>query len=807
MTTEKNAKGGSLRAHIHSANQERTTLPGLHPYGVLALAIGLSTAALWPLAAGAQEAPPTEAAESKEEESAKEPRNNDTLVPISVTADRQQRSLMETPANISRIRDDELDKRMDNTVEETFRYEPGIQVPRQTSGTDPFNSAGGVEIRGVGGNRTQILVDGTRTLERITDNTRDVVNTSNMKAVDIVRGPNSVLWGSDALGGVVNFITKDPVDYLAESGGDTAAEGSFSYDSLTDGFTERLAGAQRFKLGDQTLEAMLAYTRRDAHEPELSNARAGADAKQPCPRNPEAIKCDELDPTDISSNNVLSKLVWLPNDSHQIRVTGEFFERETLVDQLSTRGDITNSLGAVTGTELSYNREQDTERWRLALDHEWDIHSPALNTLKWQLSYSPQTITRTGNRHLIDAGTGDHEQVLSSLVYEENFTELDIQLGSSFKLGATTHDLTYGFDGDYATTDYERQDITNNLTAGTTTVERAGGFNFANSETIRADGYIQDEIGLFGGTLKIIPGLRYSTYKITPEPDSDYQLIAGAEPKEIEEDDLQFKLGSIVELGGPYSAYVSYAEGFKMPTAQQLYQSLDSLPFFALVPNPDLKPESVRSYEAGFRGDFQDGFFSVNVFQAEYQDFIQNFVDADPLRYGFAPGTMTLTYDNVDRVEIWGVEAAAGWQIDRNWRVNGALSHQRGTQQNNGGAEENFNGAIPFNMTAGVGYELPGLGLDIELVSTLQQGMTRVTDPSTEFTPSGYAIFDLLTTWEPADYLTLHLAAYNLFDERYFPAASAGHAINGSDALARSNPVELQVGAGRSVKAGVSFRF
>src|SRR5690606_9863926 len=146
-------------------------------------------------------------------------------------------------------------------------------------------------------------------------------------------------------------------------------------------------------------------------------------------------------------------------------------------------------------------------------------------------------------------------------------------------------------------TEYERVDITNNLTAGTSAVAVAGGFNFANSDTTRADVYLQDEFALWDGRLTLIPGLRHSYYKITPYPDANSQIVPGAEPRQMEESDLQFKVGGILDVHGPYSVYASYSEGFKMPTAQQLYQSLNGLPFFALVPNPNLKPESVQNYE------------------------------------------------------------------------------------------------------------------------------------------------------------------------------------------------------------------
>src|SRR5690606_26507905 len=134
--------------------------------------------------------------------------------------------------------------------------------------------------------------------------------------------------------------------------------------------------------------------------------------------------------------------------------------------------------------------------------------------------------------------SGDLEQRLDMLNYSETFYEADVQFGSRCGLGGIEHKLTYGFDGDHVETEYERVDITNNLTAGTSAVAVAGGFNFANSATTRADVYLQDEFALWDGRLTLIPGLRHSYYKITPYPDANYQIVPGAEPRQMEESDL-----------------------------------------------------------------------------------------------------------------------------------------------------------------------------------------------------------------------------------------------------------------------------
>lgn len=726
------------------------------------------------------------------------------LQPVLVTATRQRRALVDTPANISIITEDDLDRRMDDVIDEIFRYEAGIEVPRQTSGANPFSSSGGIEIRGVGGNRTQVLVDGNRTIESITDSTRDVIDASNIKAVEIVRGPASVLWGSDALGGVVNFVTKDPGDYL-QDGRRFAGNFNFSYGTVDNAFTESLTLA--FAIAPEW-EALISYTRRDANEIKLRKARIGEGALQDCPRDPAATPCNRFDPADIASNNLLAKLVWKPNRDHRVRLTGEYFERQTDVSQNSTIGPVTSFFGTVTAFQDSYDWQQDIKRWRFSIDHEWTPDGLFFDALKWQFTYSPQDVDRNGDRRRTLLPSGDQEQVLRDQDYEELFIEGDVQFTSSFSLGGTDHVLTYGFDGDRTETDFNRLDITRNLTQGTETIRRAAGFNFADATTTRADGYIQDEISMFDGVLKLIPGVRIAHYAINPKPDGDYQLVPGAEPRKITRTNTQFKVGAIVELTERFSVYARFAEGFKMPTAQQLFQSVDNLPFFALIPNPNLKPESVNSYEAGLRGDFGSrGYFSINGFFADYTDFILNFEPIDPVQFGLPPGSQTLTYENVDSVKIYGIEASAAFIINDVLSANAALSWQDGTRRQDGVKSE-FLGALPFQAVLGVRYNNETLGLDIELVGTFQAGGAKVNDPSDEFSPGGYVTFDLITSYEIVHDVFIRFDVYNIFDKRYFPADARGFPFNDiPDNVKRVNPIELQTAPGRNFKFGVSAKF
>ncbi|WP_164173795.1 TonB-dependent receptor plug domain-containing protein, partial [Stenotrophomonas maltophilia] len=75
-------------------------------------------------------------------------------------------------------------------------------------------------------NRVRVEVDGVRVPDYPQTNAgaglynRDQIDYDSLKRVEIIRGPASALYGSDAIGGVVTFVTKDPADYLREVGRD-----------------------------------------------------------------------------------------------------------------------------------------------------------------------------------------------------------------------------------------------------------------------------------------------------------------------------------------------------------------------------------------------------------------------------------------------------------------------------------------------------------------------------------------------------------------------------------------------------------
>lgn len=723
------------------------------------------------------------------------------LEPVVVTATRQETNAADVAGTVNVISRKRMDAWQVNSTEDLVRYEPGLTIKRNTSGTDPFGNLGSFQIRGVGANRVQIRVDGARVQEQIQDGNRNFVDLSTLKSVEIMHGPASVLWGADALGGLVMYRTLDPEDLLNGTSNPYAGQAGLGYDSFNSSWRE--SAALGFQLAP-TLQGLVMYNHDQGHEGKLRRARADGGVWG-CPRGIDAIRCNELNPMDVATHSALGKLVWRPNGDHRLKLTGEVFDSIARIKQMYDYGRQPN--GSFNG---DYNRRQKQHRYRIGLEHTWRIRSPVIEQLRWQLQYSPQQRAVTSDRLQRSAAHVDTSRH-DLLTYQEDFLQLDLQLTSLASFWGADHRFSYGFQGDRTVTDYERATVTYNHLTGVRTSSRAGGFNFANARTTRADLYLQDEISLMRDRLLLTPGVRWANYAIDPRPDSDYVVAPGKEPREQSRSKFVPQIGALFKLDDVHSVYARYAEGFKMPTAQQLYTSLPGVGL-TLTPNPELKPESVRSYEVGLRGNFdgsalfEHASYSIGAFKSDYKDFIQNFYNI--------PGTDEYTYRNLSRVNIKGMEASGRIQFNKSWAMTSSLAWQHGDSRYDADSRKQaYDAVVPLRAAVGVQWRNPQWGLDLELLGTFAQGVKRASTPGL-FKPPGYAVYDAYLNWSPAGQdsgngrsVTFQVGVENIADRRYFVAPLAGYALRPSSSVAATNPLELQTAPGRTAKLSTKIRF
>lgn len=141
------------------------------------------------------------------------------LSPIVVTPNRYPKTIEEIGSSITVLDEEEIEIKQQDFVLDLLRRVPGLSV-QQSGGSGRVAS---VFIRGAESDQTLVLIDGIRA----NDNGTGQFDFSGLKAenierIEVLKGPQSVLYGSEAIGGVINIITKEAED---GAGASLSAEG------------------------------------------------------------------------------------------------------------------------------------------------------------------------------------------------------------------------------------------------------------------------------------------------------------------------------------------------------------------------------------------------------------------------------------------------------------------------------------------------------------------------------------------------------------------------------------------------------
>jgi hemoglobin/transferrin/lactoferrin receptor protein len=136
---------------------------------------------------------------------------------------------------------------------------------------------------------------------------RNFTDLDTLKRVEIVRGPASSLYGSDALGGVVAFVTKDPADYLKD-GKDSYVGLKFGYDGEWKGLLGGVTGA----FGGEHWSGMVNVNHRQGQETGQQGHVRSLDNTRTAPN-----------PQDRDGRSGLAKLVYAPSEDQRFRLTVE----------------------------------------------------------------------------------------------------------------------------------------------------------------------------------------------------------------------------------------------------------------------------------------------------------------------------------------------------------------------------------------------------------------------------------------------------------------------------------------------------
>ena len=710
-------------------------------------------------------------------------------IEVVVSATRTERKASEEPGSVSVLNRAEMDRQNVEQLTDTVRYEPDVSVPFAAGGTGPVSrsrsGAQSFNIRGIEGNRVLLTIDGIRQPDQFTFGGtttigRDYIDVNAYKKVEILKGSASGLYGSDAIGGVVTFVTLDPSDLLgAVSDRPSAFKFRPVYDGADDSFSETVAGA--YRIGQ--VEMLGLYTRRDGHEVEAKDA-------------------DIVNPADYEGNNALAKFVYHWNPENTSKLSGEYFDRQTDTNLVSARRSFV--IGPTTTFVNNVPVSDNLERVRVSLEHSYRAtpsDTPAVETKDGKSVTPAPPIPNEDNwfaqadaivyyQNAFTHENSIEERVTSSpgredfnilqfrtADYEQNILGGSIQVQSLFNLGLSRNRLTYGLEASTSDIERNRDGLQVNLTTGMTT-------NFLNPDTFpvkdlpdttvfRLGGFIQDEIA-FGENdrFTLIPGLRVDYYNADAHPDPIYlSTSGGTQPIDYDQTSVTPKFAALYKITPELILTGQYNRGFRNPTPEDLNGTVTNILFgYQTIPNPNLKSETSDSFELNLRGDYRYIKFGLAGYYNRYHDFIETFADAgiDPIT-----GLIRFQSQNLSRAEIYGLESKIEFPLGvyadclTGFALRNSIGYTVGNDLVN---DVGLNTVDPLKIITSLRYDAPENRWGVELVGTYVDQKHRVdflTSPD-QFVPGAYFVVDLIGYANLNKNVTLNLGLYNLTDQRYF---------------------------------------
>lgn len=557
---------------------------------------------------------------------------------VVVTAAGYEQKLVDAPASISVISQADLRQRRYSNLAQALADVEGIDINQGTGKTGGLN----ISIRGMPSAYTLVLIDGRRQ-----NNSGDITpngfgETSNsfmppmsaIERIEVIRGPMSTLYGSDAMGGVVNIITRK----VAQTWGASVGINHTLQEHGDYGHTRGMNVYANGPLARDLLGLAVRGSWFDRGPSELEFA----DGSNVSRRGAAA--------TEGRNYNLGTRLTFTPHQDHELSLDLERGRQTYNNDdcQLGTLdGWSGNAVAGCTSPSVQaagYAQELRFNRDQVVLAHRARLGQAVLDS---SLTHkATETVGRTVPGRIGTAWTGfpgivgGAPRTLEStdLVFDTRLV-MPLAQAHTFSVGAQWLDAEV-VDG-LATEEFSKKSWS----------------LFAEDEW-----RLRENLGLtFGG--------RYE----------DHEAFGGH---------FSPRAYLVWNASGNWTVKGGVSEGYRVPTVNQLHDGINGASgqgTIITIGSPDLKPETSTNAEIGVYFDNLAGFnANLTVFRTDYDDMISGGTPIpncwSATRPGL-PGCMDLgngfTQDsfaqsiNIDRAQSRGAELAARWQFHDSWSVSG----------------------------------------------------------------------------------------------------------------------------------------
>lgn len=716
-----------------------------------------------------------------------------TLKNVVISGSRHEQRVDELPFAVDVRNASDIQERQIVDIRDAAKDLPNVSVnrgPARFTVTGRGNPTGrdgnaGFNIRGLGGNRVLMLVDGVRLPRSYVNGNnafgRDTLSLSLLKRIEVVRGPSSVLYGSDGLAGLVNFITHEPADFLTSTGEPAKALGgrlAAGWNGEDHGLT--LSGTVAGRASD-TVEWLLTGTKQRDEGPDNMGSNDAANVDRTTP-NPQTHR----------SGSLLGKLVIQPSSGQKHVLTLEHIERDSDYNLLSSRAKspppLTNSSVVDERSEQTFSRDRFTWQGRFAVGAAWADQLQTL--LSWQDTRT-QDDGRTVRR--------DQKVRIRDTSYGEEAWQVGLQASKAMPLSAEwMQKITYGLD-------HSQTSITSWFDGYDPAPLPAYTPKRYFPET-RDSGnavYAQSEIG--NDTWSITPGVRFEWFDLKVISQDGYAPPSATPGKSLSGSNVSPKLGVLYRATSEWSVFANYASGFRAPSAFQVNGFQENLPgtSVAVLPNPDLKPETSQNLELGVRAQLSRLNIALVAFTGDFEDLI---VDKKPMGGTGTVGDPLLFQSiNIDNATIKGFEVQGkvdwGTWAGGRWSTPFAYGQTRGTDKATG---KRLNAIDPAKLVVGLRYATEQWDWRLEMTHHSAKRTSDLGEPNLpkqagvpQFTVPDATTLDLSAQWRPRKDWRINLAIVNLGDTKYWMWSDV-------QGLAGTSPViDAYTQAGRHVKLSV----
>jgi hemoglobin/transferrin/lactoferrin receptor protein len=652
---------------------------------------------------------------------------NEPVSSLVIVGTRTERDAYELPYTINTIElADEIMHRMPRTMPESFMDIPGVMVQKTGHGQgSPF-------IRGFTGYRTLFLVDGIRLNNSVwRDGPNQYWNTVDIfsiERIELLKGPSSTLYGSDALGGTSNALTRGP----AEEGLDTMLY--YRYSSAEDSNTGRaqLSGAWSDRWG-----AIGGITVKD-----YGDLEGGRDV-------------GTMPQTGYREYDWDAKIVFAPDQRQRLTIAHYGVNVD---DAWRTHKTIYGIPWEGTTVGDEKKRSLDQSRNLTYLRYERGIDAAWLDNLQATVSYHRQDEERERTR------SDDRWDVQG---FDVGTVGVALQLGKALD----RQQWTYGIEYYHDEVDSFRAGVLADLM---TVVEGIQGPVADDAEYTTLGIYVENEATLTE-RVGLIAGLRYNRAEADAGRVED--PVTGA-PFQIH-DDWDKLVGNLrlrgwLDADQRWQAFGGISQGFRAPNLSDLTRFDSARSNEIETPSPGLDSEQAVSYETGVKFFGERGAMQLSWYYMDIEDLIIRTPTGRIIG-----GEVEITKKNAGDGYVTGVEfdgslyPAQHWEL---WTTAGWLDSEVETFPTSDPVpvSEPIDRLTPPTVNAGVKWLGPdarfwveGFGTwtgDADKLSTRDINDTQRIPPGG--TP-GYRIFGIRTGWRVGDIFRISAAVENITDEDY----------------------------------------